>query len=275
MNRQDDHVVFEELAAGHALSALEPGEGQRFAAHLATCTRCQRDVADHEATLALLAYAADPVEPPSSVLEGIRAGLPARGSAGLPPGPESPVPARPVAEQPGPQVASLAVARERRDRRTASAVRWLGAAAAAALVVSLGAWNLSLRAGQQDAQEYGERLAVAVRDLASPGSRNVPLTSENGRVLAVAVVQDRDVSLVVDGLPPNDSATTYVLWAQDGTGAVRPVGGFDVDEAQVDVVTDLPVGEGADSVTAFMLSKEKGDVAPAQPGAPVLASGEV
>ena len=280
MNRPDDHVVFEELAAGHALSALEPAEEQVFRGHLAACTRCQRDVADHEATLALLACAADPVEPPASVLEGIRAGLPSR-SASSPGGGASSVrssaPSGSSAGEEGasPQVVSLALARSHRERRSGSAARWVGAAAAAALVVSLGAWNLVLRAGQQDAQDYSDRLAVAVRELASPESQDVPLTGEDGEVVAVAVVRDRDVSVVVDGLEPNSAVTSYVLWAQDGTGAVRPVGAFDVDESKVDVVTGLGVDEDPAGVTAFLVSEEQGDEAPAQPAGPVLASGEV
>lgn len=279
MNRLDDHVVFEELAAGHALSALEPEEEQQFRVHLSACTRCQADVAEHEATLAVLAHAADPVEPPPSVLEGIRAGLPPRS-------PAQPGTLRSAAE-PATQsaglssgdapavVTSLADARARRSRPAPAAVRWTGVAAAAALVLGLGGWNLALRSGQQDAQEYGDRLALAVRDLADPDSRDVALRGEDGRVVAVAVVRDSEVSVVVDGLAPNGAQTSYVLWAQDGTGAVSPVGAFDVDEEQVDVVTGLGVDAAPDAVTAFLVSEEQGDEAPAQPAGPVLASGEV
>ena len=268
MNRLDDHVVFEELAAGHALSALEPEEEQQFRVHLAACTRCQREVADHEAALALLAYAADPAEPPPSVLAGIRAGLPARGSASAPV-------ATPETSADVPEVASLAHARSRRERRPGAAARWSSVAAAAALVLGLGGWNLALRAGQQEAEQDRDRLAAAVRALASPGSQDVALVEEDGSVVAVAVVRDREVSVVVDGLAPNDDATTYVLWAQDGTGAVSAVGAFDVEEPEVDVVTGLGVDADPDTVTAFLVSEERGDEAPAQPGGPVLASGEV
>ena len=266
MTTPHDHARFEELAVGHALSALEPEDEQVFLQHLASCAACEREVQEHQETLALLALTADPAEPPPSVLEGIRAGTAGQGrtatsSAGL------------AASRPA-GVASLARAREGRAGRTGRAVQWVGAAAAAALVLSLGAWNLALRSDRDASQQYGDRLAAAVRDLAEPGGSRVPLASEDGDVVAVAVVQDDAVSLVVDGLEVNDSGTTYVLWAQDPSGGVRPVGAFDVEQSQVDVVSDLPVEGGVESVTAYLVSNEQGDEAPPTPGGPVLASGE-
>jgi anti-sigma-K factor RskA len=258
-----DHDRFEELAVGHALSALEPEDEQVFRQHLASCTACQRDVQEHQETLTLLALSAEPAEPPPAVLEGIRAATAGQGLAAS----SGPAPSRPAG------TASIAKARERRDGRTSRAVQWVGAAAAAAMVLSLGAWNLALRSDRDASQQYGDRLAAAVRDLAEPDSSRVPLASEDGDVLAVAVVKDDGVSLVVDGLEPNSSGTTYVLWAQGPSGGVRPVGAFDVEQSQVDVVQDLPVEGGVESVTAYLVSNEQGDEAPPTPGGPVLASG--
>jgi hypothetical protein len=260
-----DHARFQELAVGHALSALEPEEQEVFLHHLATCALCEREVQEHQETLSLLALSADPVAPPPSVLEGIRGGMAAAPRTDPA---AAPVPVRSEA------VHSLAEARARRSGRTARAVQWVGAAAAAALVLSLGAWNLALRSDRDASQQHGQRLAAAVRELAQPDSTRVPLESEDGSVVAVAVVQDSEVSLVVDGLEPNGSGTTYVLWAQDRTGGVRPVGAFDVEQSQVDVVEDLPVEGGVESVTAYLVSNEQGDEAPPTPGGPVLASGE-
>jgi len=258
-----DHVRFEELAVGHALSALEPEEEQVFLRHLPSCAACERDVQEHRETLALLALSTAPADPPPPVLKGIRAGM-AVDSTTAPP-----VPLRASGG-----ARSLDEARTRRSKRPARAVQWVGAAAAGALVLTLGAWNLVLRDDRDAAQQYGDRLAAAVRDLAEPGSTSVPLETDDGSVVAVAVVQDSEVSLVVDGLEPNDRGTTYVLWAQDRTGGVRPVGAFDVEQSQVDVVEDLPVEGGVESVAAYLVSNERGDVAPPTPGGPVLASGE-
>lgn len=263
MTGPQDHTGFEELAVGHALSALEPAEEQAFLQHLASCAACERDVQEHRETLSLLALSADPVEPPPSVLEGIRAGMAADART---------VPA-PLPDRPAP-VASIEQARSRRVARQGRAAQWVGAAAAAALVLSLGVWNLSLRSDRDASEQYGDRLAAAVRDLAEPDSTRVPLAAEDGDVVAVAVVRDAAVSLVVDGLEANSSGTTYVLWAQDASGGVRPVGAFDVEQEQVDVVEDLPVEGGVESVTAYLVSNEPGDEAPPTPAGPVLASGE-
>ena len=42
MTRPDQHERFEELAAGHALGALEPEDEQAFLAHVPACARCER-----------------------------------------------------------------------------------------------------------------------------------------------------------------------------------------------------------------------------------------
>ena len=266
MTRQDPHLRFEELAAGHALHALEPEDEQVFVTHLAGCSRCERDLEEHRATLAHLAHAPDAAEPPPSLLEGIRAGVLASGREASFPAQRSQEPA---------EVVSLTDARR---RRSAGALRragaWTGVAAAAALVVSLGVWNAALQQDRDEQQQWGDRLAAAVRDMGQAGTQTVPLAREDGRVVAVALVHDRDMSLVVDGLTPNDASTTYVLWAKSRYGDVRPVGAFDVTTSGVDVLQGMQVEDGIADVTAFMVSQEKGDTAPPMPGAPVLATGE-
>ena len=66
MNRQNPHERFAELAAGYALSALEPEDEQLFLAHLPGCASCGRDLTEHRGTLAHLAYAPEVVGPPAS-----------------------------------------------------------------------------------------------------------------------------------------------------------------------------------------------------------------
>lgn len=254
MNRPDEHRLFEELAVGHALSALEPDEEQRFRAHLDSCAQCRREVDEHVATAAHLAYAVEDVEPSPSLLEGIRAGM---GESGRP-------------EQPGEdEVAS----RRRRRTGVSAAARWTAAAAAVALIVSLGVWNASLRSDRDASRERLIRLEAAVQELGRPGTEAVPLTNDEGEVVAVAMVHDREVSLIVDGLAPNREGTTYVLWSQDPEGEVRPVGAFDVTTRRLDVVDALPALPTVDDVT-LLVSREQGDEAPPAPGGPVLASGE-
>ena len=275
MTRRDAHEPYEELAAGHALSALEPEEEQQFLAHLAGCAPCEREVTEHRVTLAHLAYAPDAAEPPPSLLEGIRAGVRASGRGSVF-SVERDAPAAPTdvpAEVPAPS--SLEAARARRDAaRMRRAGSWVGIAAAAALVISLGAWNAALQRDRDAQDGRGDRLAAAVRDASDTGTTSVPLAGEDGQVVAVALVHDREMRLVVDGLEPNEDGTTYVLWAKSRFGDVRPVGAFDVASAELDVLEGMQVEDGIADVTTFMVSHEEGDTAPPMPRSAVLASGE-
>lgn len=264
MTRPDLHALYEELAAGHALGALEPQDEQAFLAHVVGCARCERDLAGHHATLAQLAYAPDPAEPPASLLAGIRAGVLASGRDVVFP------------ESSAPAVVSLDEVRRRRGAAHPRRARALSAvAAAAALVVGLGVWNVTLQNDRAQQAAWGDRLTAAVRELGEEGTNAVPLRAD-GKVVAVALVQGSDLSLVVDGLEANDAtATTYVLWGQSRFGDVRPVAAFDVTDKALDVREGLHLQAGVADVTRFMVTREQGRTAPAIPTRPVLASGEV
>lgn len=269
MTRPDLHAPFEELAAGHALGALEPQDEQVFLAHLPSCARCESDLREHLATLTHLAYAPDPSEPPASLLAGIRAGVAASGRASGLSVPD--VPAAPDAP------ASLDAARARRTdaRRLRRAGALTGVAAAAALVIGLGTWNVTLQSDRDQQAAWGERVTAAMRELGVPGTDAVPLQAD-GAVVAVALVQGENLSLVVDGLKANDAqATTYVLWGQSRFGDVRPVAAFDVGEQGLDVRGGLHLQAGIADVTRFMVTHEQGRSAPPLPTKPVLASGDV
>lgn len=270
MTRPDPHQRYEELAAGHALSALEPEDEQAFLAHVGGCAQCERDLVEHQVTLSHLAYAPQAAEPPPSLLEGIRAGVLASGRAAT-------FPDDAVQDLPGSQPSSLDEARRR--RAGAASLRragvWTGVAAAFALVVSLGVWNVDLRSDRDAQLARGDRLAAAVQDMGQPGAETVSLTGTGGSVVAVALMRDEEVSLLVDGLEPNDAAsTTYVLWGRLPSGDVRGVTTFDVtdDGLQVDEGLSMPVR--ATDLTELMVTFEQGRVVPSVPTLPVLASGQ-
>jgi len=279
MSTSDQHERFEELAAGHALGALEPEDEQVFLSHLSGCARCARDTLVHRESLAHLAYAADDAEPPASLLEGIRAGIRASGREASFPSDVSSLPGAPwlgTPASPGP--VSLEGARRRRDAaRLRRAGTWLGVAAAAALVIGLGAWNASLRSDRDAQDAWGDRMTAAVGELQDAGTDIVPLAAmeSDGDVVAVALVRGSELSLVVDGLPVNAEGTSYVLWGQSRYGDVRPVGAFDVSTSSVDVHTGMNMQAGVSDVTRFMVSHEEGDGAPPLPQGPVLASGDL
>jgi anti-sigma-K factor RskA len=124
-----DHERWEELAAGHALSALEPEEEVELADHLAGCTHCREVLADHAFVAAQLGTLVDTSDAPS--WEQIRGGV---------------LPAR--------EVVSLEEARSRRR-----APVWISAAAAAVLV--LAGLAVTLRPGSSENVQQVARTACS------------------------------------------------------------------------------------------------------------------
>ena len=265
----DPHQPFDELAVGHALSALEPDDESRFSAHLAACARCEQAVAEHQATLAHLAHAAPAVEPPPSLLEGIRTGI-ATERRDLD-----------AAWQPElPAARSEQVVELSERRRTSIPVRrshlLASAAAVAALLLGLGGWNASLQRDNAEQSSQLEDFAGAVRALESPDTRTVRLTSPEGEVQAVAVMQGEQMSLVVDGLKPNPDDTVYVLWGQSSYGDVRAVGAFDVATGgELQVLGGMRLEPSVGDVTKLMVTHEQGRTPPPLTNQPVLVAGDV
>ena len=265
MSRTEEHDQYAELAVGYALYALEPEEEQIFLAHLGACAACEQAVAEHTETLAHLAYAAEPADPPPGLLEVIREGVRASGREATF----------------APPVSLEAARRDRARRRLQQrpglrrAAPWVGAAAAFALVASLGVWNTALQRDREQQQVAYGNLAQAVNALRVDGARTVPLAAEGGRVVAVAIVRDDAMELVVDGLEPNDpAASSYVLWAKDRVGSVRAVAMFDVVDEGVDVLDDLRLTSDGSDLTRFMVTHEDGNVVPEVSSRAVLAAGD-
>jgi anti-sigma factor RsiW len=250
-----DHDRFEELAAGHALHALEPADEAAFREHLADCADCSAAVDRHTETLGHLAYAAEPADLPAGILAGIRSEI------------GSPTAVDPVAAP-----VSLDAARARRRPQLQSRT-WLATAAAVALFLALGGWNVALRHDRSQTDERARQLVAAVAALEVPAKHHVTLKDAAGHPVAVAVVTaDDSVSLVVNGLAANDTGTsTYVLWQQVGKG-MRAVGAFDVGGTKVAVVAAL--GQALDAeAPGFAVTREPGRTAPVAPSSDPLAAG--
>jgi hypothetical protein len=78
-----DHAKWDELAAGHALHALDPAEQAEFDAHLETCAECVAQLDDHEfvaAQLGSISHFPDTDEAPS--WESIRPSIVGERAAG-------------------------------------------------------------------------------------------------------------------------------------------------------------------------------------------------
>ncbi len=263
------HELYEELAVGHALSALEPEDEQLFLAHLPSCAACSQAVVEHTQTLTHLAYGVEQAAPPAGILDGIRAGVQASGRAG-----EFPVPAASPEGDPAP-VSSLDDMRERRRARTVRvSTALLGAAASLVLVVALVFVNRGLQSENRTIQARDAALQTAVGSLVHQGSSAVDLTGDGG-AKAVAVMRGGDMSLVLDGLPVNASSSTYVLWQRSRFGVVQAVGSFDVKDSGVTVVNGLHLSGDPTEITRLMVTREPGRTVPQQAQGPLVVTGDV
>lgn len=250
------HAKFDQLAAGFALSALEPEDELAFRAHLPGCARCEEALLEHSTTMGHLAYAAASEEPPAAVLEGIRAGVRALRSERL----------RPVVAP-----ASLDAARARKAGRT---VRLSSAlvGVAASLIVALGLVFVSGGLGAKAPQSSDVAFERVLQQQLVPGARTVSLAGD-GR--AVAVLNGGKVSLVVAGMSVNDKGNSvYVLWGKSRYGGVRAVGTFDVTSSKALAITNLgTVTPG--TLSLLMVTREKGRSAPAVTTQRPVLSGQV
>jgi anti-sigma factor RsiW len=243
------HELYEQLAVGHALSALEPEDEQAFLAHLPGCAACERALAEHTETLAHLAYEVEAAEPPPGLLDGIRAGVAASGRSG---------------DFPAPAPVSLDAVREQRRHRTVRfTTALLGAAAALVMVVGLVIVNQGLQDRNKDTQAADAQLAAAVSRLLTPGAKKVDLLGSGGEHAVAVVDRNGRLSLVLDGLDPNDAdRSTYVLWERSELGAVKAVGTFDVSSEDVAVVDGLHLAGDVGALDRLMVTQEQGRSAP-------------
>ncbi|MDQ1711964.1 MAG: hypothetical protein QOE45_1414 [Frankiaceae bacterium] len=252
------HAVWEELAAGHALSALEPEDEQAFLAHLRGCDRCAADLAALRETVGEIGYAAEPVDLPPDLGRRIMDAARAERPAALAPPAVAPL------RRPG---------RAGRVRQPALRLAPLAAAAAVLLVVALGAWNLDLRTRNAATTAAIARRNAALACLAAPGSATVRLRSTDQARGTACVAGDR-AYVVVDRLPENDTArSVYVLWWQDRANGLHPVERFDVEGPGTSVFA-LPIAVAPSDVRGMAVSLEPGRALPARPTVTV-ASGPV
>lgn len=258
------HDRFDELVAGHALSALEPEDEQLLLAHLPSCAACERSLDVHRETLAHLAYAGDPAPPlPDSVWQGVRTGVLASGAPGS-------FAAEPTDED----AAVVDLAQARQARRVRRGLALTAAAAAVVLVAGLGAWNVALQRDRDELGVTSDRLAAVMHTVETAPARTVPLRAGNGAVAAVAVMQQGRLSLVVDGLDRNDPASCiYVLWGQRGSEPAAALASFDVQGDDVGVVQDLALPGGQPAPELLVITREPGRTAPEATKQTALATG--
>ena len=109
--------------------------------------------------------------------------------------------------------------------------------------------------------------------LLQPGAREVTLRGVSGQnVMAKAVMSDKGVYLVADGLPANDKAdSVYVLWAANSHGVRSAVATFDVHKGSTVQLTAKELPFKTADISQVAVSFETGRVAPASPTKVVLS----
>ncbi|SNS62509.1 Putative zinc-finger [Geodermatophilus saharensis] len=312
--RHDDHQTFDELAVGWALHALEPEDEAVFGAHLATCPRCARTVAETAEVMSALAGDLPAAEPSERLRERLRDAVerteqlpPPAGAEPAPPAPPAlpPVPPAPPGGRrrtdvpgAGPTAAGSTAAGSTAAGRRAtgfpdytSPVPGPGAdprsvwrrvlpnalvAAAVAAILALGTWTVVLGSARDDAQAVATRQAEVIDALLEPGRAAIaPVVDTEGQdVLATVVARDGRVQVVTDGLRVNDSSDS--TYVVWGIAGDGPValGTFDVISPQTDLRTVESAPTGSDAYDAYAISIEPGRQAPAEPSE-VVADGQV
>jgi anti-sigma factor RsiW len=274
---------------GWALHSLEPEDEALFARHLPDCARCARTVAETSEVMAALAADLPPVGPADELRGRVRRAVERTGQVDRPVLPPS-QPTEPVADvAPPPRPTEPRAPVSRGVSRPVHGRSWpstagpvwrdrlpvvLGAAAAA-LILGLGAWNVVLTASREDVRATAEQQSHIVDSLLTPGQATIaPVSDHDGHAVATVVARHGQVQVVTWGLSRNDTtATTYVVWGmREGTPIA--LGTFDVVQTGMDMRTVGSDRTGLDGYTGYAISIEHGRRAPSKP-TDVVANGQV
>jgi anti-sigma factor RsiW len=289
--RGGDHEAFDELAVGWALHALEPEDEAVFARHLPDCTRCAHTVAETVEVMSALAGDLPPAEPSEELRQRLRAAVEETEQIQRPllpvdqperRAPEVPDPPARVerrAVPPPPPAAVPRAAGEWPPRAPRPGWRsrtpQLLLAAAVAVLVALGIWDVSLSTSRQQAQEVSAEQAHILDALMAPGQATIaPVSDHAGHAVATVVARHGQVQVVTWGLDMNNrQATTYVVWGMQ-TGSPVPLGTFDVVSTSLDLRTLGSDKTGLDAYSGYAISIEPGRAAPPSPSQ-IVANGQV
>lgn len=264
-----DHQMFDELAVGHALRALEPEDDEVFAAHLHDCSRCAETVAETSEVMADMATDLPVAEPSEGLRHRLRAAVAETEQV------PAPTELRPVTPVARPEAGPFRAPATRRvtSQRWGRVLPTLVAASLAA-VLGLGIWGATLISERQDLESTVAAQGAVMDALLDPGRATLAALGDDGRPVATVVPGDGTLEVVAHGLAANDADdTTYVVWGLRGDVPV-PLGTFDVEGSQMALQT---VGSGLTGLRDFdeyAVSLEPGQEAPSAP-TDVVATGQV
>ena len=271
-----DHELFDELAVGWALHALEPEDEAVFARHLPDCPRCVRTVGDTEEVMGAMATDLPDAEPSPGLRGRLRDAVAQTEQVRRPAGAGSQpsgAATRDAETDPGLPVSAPPPAGGRTPAPQRALLFTLAAAVAG--IVGLGLWNVALSSDRERAVAVAAEQSAVVEEVLRPGARVVAqMAGKDGRALATVVTREGDLQVVSQGLPVNDdTAETYVLWGVADDAPVA-LGMFDVDRSRLDVHAVVSPPTGAGSFSAYAVSLEPGRQPPPEPSE-VVATGQV
>lgn len=220
-----------ELTAGYALDALDPAEREVFERHLASCERCQEELASFWEVTSALAVAADSRAPSAGLRDRILADARAEKQTVVP----------------------------IESRRRVSPVLASVTAIAAAVAIGLGIYSIALNGRLDDTRAALTAQESVAAVLADPNATSTALESGSGRV----VVDDAgEAVLVMNDLPSAPTGKTYQAWIVEGNTQTS-AGTFDTTDKQAIVRIPEPVPDGA--VIGVTLENAGGASAPTLP----------
>ena len=201
----DEHDRIDELLAGYALRSLtgeDATEADRLLSHhVPDCARCRQTLLALSDTVADLALAADPIEPPETLLPRLHRELEPRGG-------------RPAVG------------------------RWAGVAAGAVVVLIAGGMAVSSAFRVNDLQSQNNLFAQALRYAQRPNADNAPLVgagaTDPGPVSEVAAPDVDHFFLIGSDVPAAPSGEAYGIWLSNGVETL--FAGFFVPGPEVTVV---------------------------------------
>jgi anti-sigma-K factor RskA len=247
-----DHTLFDELAAGYAVHALEPHDELVFLGHLKHCDRCEQALADYGVVTTAVAGVTPAAEPSPELRSRILAAALSEGT-------------RRDSNSDTEQLPPVIPLRGHGPRR------WLGAAAAAAaaVIVAGSVWaGLGRGAGPAPAP-----LAACAQ---AHQCTEVTLTAAHGhKTVGQLIIRNGTVWMLPSGMPAdNVSRQIYVLWQITGSHTPLSVGSFDVRAGAHGPVRIGKLAAPYRGTWAFAVSLEHGRSIPAMPSRSV-ALGQV
>lgn len=225
------HERIDELMAGYALRSLsgeDATEADRLLSqHVPECARCRETLTAFSDTVADLAFAADPIAPPETLLPRLHREL------------------------------------EPRDRPPVG--RWVGVAAGVAVVLVAGGLAVSQVLRAADLEDRNALFAAALRYSQLPGADSSQLVgtdaSDPAPVSEVAAPDADHFFLVGTDVPPAPAGSVYGIWLSDGVDAV--FAGIFVPGPGVTVVR-VPFDRSR--FDRVLISLQDADAAPTEPG---------